>query len=495
MKSWLRERAVIRRKERRLRMAELDEQKARAELAAKSHKIALGSFDNSRRTRLRHGSRPRGGSADSHRSAYERDALRKDCQDLLRNNPICRTMVSRLIDLIVGTGPQLQVLTEDEGFNNEVEAYFREWSTRDVDVRRTCDLGQLCAQAVTAACTDGRLLFLKLRDGSLQVIEDERVRNPNHEINSNMLINGVRLDVRGRPFEYHIAEWAESGYNTISSRAVQAAHVLDLNNPLVTAPNVTAAEPALTATLDRFEQVEDHVAATIVAARVATYFAAIIQSDRPAELQGSMLGESVDRGDGDSDRLVDMEPGTFWYARPGETVNQIRPEHPTTSFPDFVWFLVGSIGAELGLAPAVALLDFSKTNFISARAAMSIGYRNHLRWQGWLAKKFLSPIYTWRYLMAVEDGHLPMHEDFGRHEWILPPMPVMHPLEEYKAAALAVQSNLSTHDREVRRLGHGTGDAVIRKRGQERALEAEVGAVAVVPGSAYVPPSNNGDDE
>ena len=66
-------------------------------------------------------------SADAALSPGVRKALRERSRYEVANNSYARGIVLTLANDIVGTGPRLQMLTDDDTFNREIESMWREW--------------------------------------------------------------------------------------------------------------------------------------------------------------------------------------------------------------------------------------------------------------------------------------------------------------------------------------------------------------------------------
>ena len=67
-------------------------------------------------------------SANAAMSAGVRDILRKRARYEVANNSYAKGIVLTLANDCIGTGPRLQALTDDGGFNREIEAAFKDWS-------------------------------------------------------------------------------------------------------------------------------------------------------------------------------------------------------------------------------------------------------------------------------------------------------------------------------------------------------------------------------
>lgn len=154
-------------------------------LRSRNRPVALGDFSSATRTRLRAGSRARGGSDDSHRDWRTLYNLRRDCQSLVRNNPLARAVVERIAALAVGRGWTPQVKSGDADWDRTIE---RLWKRRANACNESGELdlcadvtGQLSLHSMARAIiehqmVDGAVGLVRITGGSWQPIEAERFK-------------------------------------------------------------------------------------------------------------------------------------------------------------------------------------------------------------------------------------------------------------------------------------------------------------------------------
>jgi hypothetical protein len=93
-------------------------------------KAVKARFDSAQTTKdnARHWSAADALSADGEASPEVRRTLRMRSRYEIANNSYARGLVQMLANDTIGTGPRLQMLTDDEAFNDEAEAAFAKWS-------------------------------------------------------------------------------------------------------------------------------------------------------------------------------------------------------------------------------------------------------------------------------------------------------------------------------------------------------------------------------
>jgi capsid protein len=86
---------------------------------------------------------------------------------------------------------------------------------------------------------------------------------------------------------------------------------------------------------------------------------------------------------------------------------------------------------------------------------------------------------------AIRDGEIPYVPRWDEIDIVWAPMPIVDYKAELQASSLAIEKNLSTLDRETRRLGTGQWEDIVRQKGIEAQTQREAGVMpAMLPGAA-----------
>src|SRR5690606_5711605 len=120
----------------------------------------------------------------------------------------------------------------------------------------------------------------------------------------------------------------------------------------------------------------------------------------------------------------------------------------------------------------LALLDFSKTNYSSARASMEQAYRRFRIEQRTFARTVLSRVYRWRVSKWINEGALTPRDDAWTHTWYGQSWPYLDPQKEAAGSLVAVDAGFSTLTEELAARGW-TFQEWVEERGRElKAIEA-----------------------
>jgi len=478
------------------------------------------SYESGRRTRLNSRPIPQGGSGDAHLDWNTRRKQRAACQQLVRVSPIGRAIVQRLSDMVIGDGFTCQALTRDTEWNAQAERLWSEWAVNGADVRGMRSLWQIVHSVMLAMLTDGDMLVVKVAPQStdgppcIQLIESELIGSYQTSARggsapkakgTNEIFDGVECDSFGRPVRFHVTTFGASGVPNGKADPIKAEDAIYLVNPRGQIVNNTRGEPGLQATIGAVERLDEYVESVAISARIATLLSLIIKTANPAQVQ-SALQEQAENVTGVNPNSTDpneafLAPGSFFALKPGESIEQIKPEQPGTNHVDFVMLQIQLIAAELGLPVILAQLDFSRVNFHSAKSALNVARRGFEVWQRFLADRLLVPLYRWRIQLAIERKELPANDDWDRVEMVAPPMPVIDFDKEARGYDFAVQANLMTRKHAIGQLTGQDRDAVNAERAFEKAEDKRLGIEpptmpgSVTPNQSDAPPDPNTQGE
>jgi capsid protein len=257
--------------------------------------------------------------------------------------------------------------------------------------------------SVTAGLVDGDLLVIPTSDGYAQLIEAERLVNPDGATmpkvlpNGNTAVGGFEYDRFDRPVAVHIAEWGVQGQQrkTTTSR-VAIGSVLHLAIPVDDTINLTRPEPGLSVLVRHFDQLRNYIGDVATAAQVATLFGLVTKTSQPQQFALELAGSSVQKTNAANSaytqRETELEPGMMAHLNPGEDIVQIKPEQPTTQFGDYTRSNLSMMGASVGVPLCLWLLDFERVNFASARSALLVAYCGFFVWRNWLTDRLIRPL-------------------------------------------------------------------------------------------------------
>jgi hypothetical protein len=233
------------------------------------------------------------------------DTLVARARDIDRNNPIAKGARTTIVDNVVGTGPRLspqpdyRLLGKTKEWADEWSAkmqglFHSWWWTTKCHAGDTLTGDQLAQQALAAVIMNGDTIALPLwlperGDGyatKLQMIEADRLSNPNGQGDTQFMRAGVKLDEYGAPLGYwirttHPGDFLVAGMQSFGKwefvprktdyGRLRAIHYFDAER----SPQ-TRGKPLLTTILPQLKNIDRYIRAEIDAAVANAMIAGII---------------------------------------------------------------------------------------------------------------------------------------------------------------------------------------------------------------------------
>ena len=472
------------------------------------------------------------GSPNRDLSTPERKTLVARSRDAMRNHLIARAAIVRTRTNVVGTGlicrPQVDHealgLTEEEGdvLNAQIQ---REWEMyagdpRECDAEATLNHYQQQALALVSAMTGGDCFVTTPwveRPGTiystrLQLIETDRVSNPNGQPDGELLIEGVEFDQYGAPVAYHICNgypdekfmkyplrWDRVevfGAETGRRRVLQIW--CDKERP-----GLKRGAPYLAPILEPLQKLERYASAELMAAVISAMFTVFIKKGDNFNTNGqgqALFGDEDPGPDGSGGGPpIELGEGAIVDLAPGEEPMIANPARPNAQFDPFFSAIVKEIGAALELPLEELLLHYS-SSYSAARAAMLQAWRFYTMRRWWLVCDFCQPSYELMFDEAVALGRIlaPGYSDpalrkaYTKSIWIGPARGAIDELKEAKAARERIDIGVSNETMETAAMTGETWQQVNRQRAREleqrRANGTTAEVVAPVPAAAPAKP-------
>lgn len=446
---------------------------------------------------------PGKGSADSD-LLPELNTIVARSRDLSRNHGIAAGAMQTLSDNIVGTGfrlsakPDYKALGKTKEWEEEwqvhVEALWRSWAeTFNCDAAQKLNFHGLTTQIFKSCLINGEALalplWLKNRPFStaIQLVEPDRLSNPNNASDTKTLRGGIEIDKYGAPIAYHIqkdhpgdywtgtASWERvSAFTPFGRRRV--LHVHDINRI-----GQNRGKPVLTSIMPMFKMLDHYERSELQAAIVNAMIAAFIETPMDGESLNELFGGSgEDYLNAKKDWKVKLEGGSIIPIFPGDKIAPFTPSRPNSAYGSFVENLLRHIGTGLNIPYELLLKDFSKTNYSSARSALLEAWRYFNGRRQWLSTYWATPVYELWLEEAVNRGLLDapdFYENryaYTRCKWIGPGRGWVDPVKEAQACQIRMDIGLSTLEAEC--AGQGLDwEEVLEQRAREKAKLTELG--------------------
>jgi len=310
-------------------------------------------------------------SADAANSKTVRDKLRSRARyELHEANAFGNGIVHTLANDVIGTGPRLQVTTDNRDFNQRFEREFHAWM-------RAAKIARKLHAMRIAKCVDGECFALFVTNWNLRtsvkldlkLIEADLVTTPGtyQRPNTANRVDGVHFDDNGDPTAYDVLRNHPGGDNATGTdpwayNEVPAEFILHLFHR--SRPGQHRGIPELTTSLPLFALLRRYTLAVVAAAEIAADFAGILHTDAASgtEGEGSSWDQSVEAFDS-----VDVDRGMFTALPFGWDLRQLRAEQPTTVYEMFRNAILNEIARPLNMPANIARCDSSGYNYASGR--------------------------------------------------------------------------------------------------------------------------------
>jgi len=449
-----------------------------AKRAGLFRRVIRGGFDSAMTNdgNRRHWAHADGMSADAAASPEVRRVLRNRARYETANNAYAKGIVLTLANDVVGTGPRVQMLSDDDVANERIEQAFMAWA-------KSVGLPEKLRTMRASRATDGEVFAVLVNNPSLagpvkldlRLIEADQVTTPDLSIIDEGAVDGIVFDAFGNPVEYHILKGhpgdARSGYLGIEYDRVPAASVIHYFR--TDRPGQSRGIPDITPALPLFAQLRRYTLAVIAAAETAADFAGILYTDAPANGEAEPV-EPMD--------AIKLEPRSLLTMPGGWRMAQMQAEQPSTGYAEFKREILSEIARCLNMPVSVASGDSSRHNFASGRLDHQVYFKNIRVEQDHLACVVLDRILAaWLREAVLVSDLLPLRQrtliargETLPHQWFWDGTEHVDPAKEANAQATRLASNTTTLATEYARQGRDW-ETELRQRAKEVALMQELG--------------------
>jgi len=410
-------------------------------------------------------------SADRAASADVRRKLRQRARYEVANNSYAKGVALTLANDCVGTGPRLQLLTDDNETNHRVEAAFADWAKavdlaeklRTMRMAKTAD-GEAFAVLTANPLIDSPVML------DVQLVEADRVTSPASTLSSDDSVDGVILDACGNPTAYTIlrrhpgdrSSW-KMQYDLVGADAVLHWFRSDR-------PGQHRGIPEITPALPLFAQLRRYTLAVIAAAETAADFAAVLFTDSPANGEAQAL-EPMD--------VVELEKRMATVLPDGWRLGQVEARQPTTTYAEFKREILNEIARCLNLPFNIAAGNSSGYNYASGRLDHQTYYKSIRIEQSHLAEVVLDHVFSaWcdEAMLTSELSILRQSRSIP-HQWFFDGTEHVDPAKEATAQERRLRNNTTTLADEYAKQGKDW-EVQLRQRAKEKRLMTELGLSA-----------------
>jgi lambda family phage portal protein len=409
-------------------------------------------------------------AADAAASPMVRRLLRNRARYEVANNAYLRGIVLTLANDVIGTGPRLQMVTDDPDANRAIEREFMRWATR-VGLP-----GKLRTMRMSRA-QDGEAFAILFTNPSLnhpvqldlRLIEADQVASPLMDPADPKWVDGIVFDSCGNPVEYHILKTHPGARVSLGMEFDKVPAEAVLHWFRADRPGQSRGIPDLTPALPIFAQLRRFTIAVLEAAETAANISGTLETDSPPNGEA----EAVEPMD-----TIELERNMLLTLPGGWNMKQVKPEQPATTYVEFVREKLGEAARCLNMPRNIALCDSSAYNYASGRLDHQTYFKSIRVEQTHLEDVVLDRIFeAWMREAVRVAGLLPLSlqvADDYVHQWFWDGMEHVDPAKEASAQAQRLASNTTTLASEYAKEGKDW-ETEIRQRAKEVALMKELG--------------------
>lgn len=461
----------------------------------------------------------------------DRDQVVARARDLARNDGVAASAVHRRINSAVGYGwrrsckPDHRALgisyEAAKELGRQIEAAWKSYSSGvqfQCDAERQLTFGQLLRMGAAHVLQDGEALALiEWADDEptryrtrLRMVDPDRLSNPNGAPDSPTLAGGIERNAAGVRQRYWIREGHPADLAGVANLRWSSWEVYSTN---LGRPQVLHAFDKLRAgqgrgvtrfvsVLKSFRALSRYTDATLEAATVNALFVAFVKSNAgPSAVSESFSGEELGEFAGEREEYykenpIDVGGVSMPVLGLDDEVQMQTTARDTSGFDGFTRAILRLIAAALGLTYEELTMDFSQTNYSSARAALLIAWTETLALRGLLEAQLAQPLFVAWLEEAFDTGALaipagaPSFYDavdaYAAGRWVGPGRGTIDPVKEIDAAAAKVEQGFSTLEAMCAELDGTDWEDVAQEQAHERAFYADLGMA--YPGDAAPAP-------
>ena len=381
-------------------------------------------------------------SARAAHSPAVRKILRERARYEVANNCYAKGMLTTRANYIAGTGPGLQVLTNDKEFNDAVETAFHLYCI-------AANIYEKLWTMIFAQGVDGESFGMFVENYGLR----NKVKVDLHLLECDQVSDGVGswlVDVRrddglilddfGNIIGYRVLRQHPGDYLGLGALAdpetVPARDMIHLYR--VERPGQTRGVTMIAPALMLYPNLRRWTYAALSAAEKAARVAGVIKSTYNVE----------DAAKVDPLEAVDLEADTWLTMPEGWDITQLKAEQPTTTYPQFKREIVSEIARCLEMPYNVAAADSAGYNFASGKLDHSGWFKSVGIDQSRADYRAATPIFERWYEEAIRiPGHLPPPPTDSRetppHVWRWDGQDLIDP-REANAQATALANGFAT---------------------------------------------------
>lgn len=457
------------------------------------------------------------GSADAE-TLDQLPTLRARSRDMRRNTPYATGALNQNVTNVVGGGIKVRPEIDREvlGLSEEaarswerrVKRLFRAWAESEgADVTRTDDFYGLQALAFRATMESGDVLVIRrMQDDlgpndllglELQLVEADRVSNPQHQMDTERLAGGVETDPNGAPLAYHVQNEHPgdrfalgpgeigTGWTRVPAFGSESGDRLSFLLYERLRPGQSRGVPYLAPVIEPLKQLDRYSEAELDATVLSAMFTVFVEleDEWPDETGELGLPGQPEGAEEAAVGEVELGKGTIVDLAPGESVSIADPNRPNSEFGTFADNILRQVGVALEIPFEVLVAHYGES-YSAARAALQQAWQAFHRRRTWLTRRFCQRVYEWALWEMVARGMVDapgffedplLRRAWSSAAWSGPAKLVIREDRQVEAATRRVEEGFSTREAETAALTGGDFEANLDQRSREEERMREAG--------------------
>lgn len=353
---------------------------------------------------------PSDGTGDLH-LRRDREVMGAEGDRLDRDSLMYEALLNRASEAILGRdGFSLRMQTESEDLNKRIQDDWEGWChSPEVSGRHAWkDCENLALRAVW---NRGDIGVLRANTEQVQYIESPRIDGGRRAVlasrDGGRIEQGVELDALDRAIAYWVAP-----YNTHGQVDRARAKRISADDMLLFAHwkkfSQCRGVPVAQTAMPMIHRLNDVLDSEAIAWQQLARFTVFFGMEGMSKTAHKKSGQEPNKGEFDvTDRVFDVEQGTFVVGKPGEEVKGVERNIPGRTFPESVRMYLRLIGMPFGMPLSFLLLDYSDTTYTASRAEVEQAFRVFIKWQRQLKRQHHDPITAWFIRWGIEAGRYP----------------------------------------------------------------------------------------
>jgi capsid protein len=434
---------------------------------------------------------------DNTTTPQERRKLTAVAESLRRNFEVPGWGLRLHLDYV--TGANFQATGDSDEFNADLEAFIENWSkAENCDAAGRHSLPALARLWEAHRSLGGDAGVYKLKDGTIQLIEGDKLRNPptvgdvtGASDGNARWVHGVKVNGRGGALAFAIHKRQRYGGYEFD-RTVPSSW-MQLFAYRTRYDQVRGISP-LTAALDRFRDVYEGLDLNLQKAKNEAQHGLAVFRKYRAEDGSELLHDAEDE---EARFRLDPNKGVYTLdLLSGDKVQQILSSSPNSTFTDYTRFslAIGLLAFDL----PYAFFDSSEMNFSTMKTALTL-YLKRCADKRRENRELRDHLTRWRVGMAVANGELklPRKMRFSDIKWLWVPdgLPYFDKGREVPGDLAAVEAGFQTPGQVIEeRFGMELRD-FLRRRKKEDDLAASFGyTLPAIKSAVLIPAAGDAPD-